>query len=111
MYKLFVGGFPLVRDKQTRKCKGYAFVEMLTEKAAAHVAAALDGTIMEGRESVSGRLSKRLNLCVLYRPTALTLLQEQPLIPSADHPTNRSSLNAHGAPNDRSSNTQKTAIL
>lgn len=72
MLKLFVGGFPLeitemqlaqliaphgnistikiVRDRQTKKCKGYAFVEMATEEDAAQVAAALDGEMMEGRE-------------------------------------------------------------
>lgn len=72
MLKLFVGGFPLeitemqlaqliaphgnistikiVRDRQTKKCKGYAFVEMATEQDAAQVAAALDGEMMEGRE-------------------------------------------------------------
>jgi RNA recognition motif-containing protein len=70
--KLFVSGFPLeiteielakliapygdigtlkiVRDKQTRKCKGYAFVEMLTEQGAANAAAALDGLPMEDRQ-------------------------------------------------------------
>ena len=72
MFKLFVSGFPLeitemqlaqliaphgnigtikiVRDRQTRKCKGYAFVEMLTEEDAAQAAAALDGQEMEERE-------------------------------------------------------------
>ncbi|MDT3404698.1 RNA recognition motif domain-containing protein [Mucilaginibacter terrae] len=72
MVKLFVSGFPLeiteielakliaphgdistikiVRDKQTRKCKGYAFIEMLTEDGAAQAAAALDGTTMVDRE-------------------------------------------------------------
>lgn len=72
MFKLFVSGFPLeitemqlaqliaphgnigtikiVRDRQTRKCKGYAFVEMLTQEDAAQAAAALDGEDMEGRE-------------------------------------------------------------
>ena len=72
MVKLFVSGFPLeitelelakliaphgdiatikiVRDKQTRRCKGYAFVEMLTEQGAANAAAALDGQPMDDRQ-------------------------------------------------------------
>jgi RNA recognition motif-containing protein len=63
--KIFIGGFPLemdemglaqlvaphgnievmkiVRDKKTRICKGYAFVEMATEHDAIAVMAALDG--------------------------------------------------------------------
>ncbi len=71
MVKLFVGGFPLeitemelamliaphgdistikiVRDRQTRKCKGYAFVEVLSEDDAIKIAAALDGEEMQGR--------------------------------------------------------------
>lgn len=71
MTKLFVGGFPLeitemelamliaphgnistikiVRDRQTKKCKGYAFVEVLTEEDAVKIAAALDGEEMQDR--------------------------------------------------------------
>lgn len=71
MVKLFVGGFPLeitemelamliaphgnistikiVRDRQTKKCKGYAFVEVLTEEDAVKIAAALDGEEMQDR--------------------------------------------------------------
>ncbi len=71
MVKLFVGGFPLeitemelamliaphgnistikiVRDRQTKKCKGYAFVEVLTEEDAVKIAAALDGEQMQDR--------------------------------------------------------------
>ncbi|WP_345954040.1 RNA-binding protein [Mucilaginibacter sp. PAMB04168] len=65
MVKLFVGGFPLemtemelaqligphgtistikiVRDRKTRICKGYAFVEMATEEDARNAVAALHG--------------------------------------------------------------------
>ncbi|HEY4195697.1 MAG TPA: RNA-binding protein [Mucilaginibacter sp.] len=65
MVKIFVGGFPLdmdemglaeaiapfgeiatvkmVRDKKTRICKGYAFVEMKSEEGARSVMAGLDG--------------------------------------------------------------------
>jgi RNA recognition motif-containing protein len=71
MVKLFVGGFPLeitelelakliapfgdigtmkiVRDKQTRKCKGYAFVEMMTDEGADQAILNLDGVEMDGR--------------------------------------------------------------
>jgi RNA recognition motif-containing protein len=66
MVKLFVGGFPLdmteldlvkmvnlhgevstikiVRDKKTRICKGYAFLEMKDREGAENTVIALDGT-------------------------------------------------------------------
>jgi RNA recognition motif-containing protein len=69
--KLFIGGFPLemdemglaqlvaphgrievmkiVRDKKTRICKGYAFVEMATDNDAVAVMAALDGEKLDDR--------------------------------------------------------------
>lgn len=72
MIKLFVSGFPLditeielakliaphgdiatlkiVRDKKTRICKGYAFVEMETKAGAEQVCEALNGTPMLDRE-------------------------------------------------------------
>lgn len=68
MIKLFVGGFPLditelelvklfgphadintikiVRDKKTRVCKGYAFVEIIDKDAVDRAIEALDGTAM-----------------------------------------------------------------
>ncbi|MFI5159171.1 MAG: RNA-binding protein, partial [Sphingobacteriales bacterium] len=68
MVKLFVSGFPLdiqeielakmfalhgdivtiklVRDKKTRVCKGYGFIEMTDEAAAENAIAALDGQPM-----------------------------------------------------------------
>ncbi|SDE85808.1 RNA recognition motif. (a.k.a. RRM, RBD, or RNP domain) [Mucilaginibacter pineti] len=71
MVKLFVGGFPLdieeielvklfavhgdvstvkiVRNKQTKICKGYAFIEMLERKDAENAVAILNGTVMEGK--------------------------------------------------------------
>jgi RNA recognition motif-containing protein len=71
MIKLFVGGFPLditeielvqlfsrfgdvstikiVRDRKTRMCKGYAFIEMLTEQGARDAIAGLHETPMEDR--------------------------------------------------------------
>lgn len=72
MIKIFVGGFPLdtselelvqmlswhgtvstikiVRDKKTRICKGYAFVEMADMAGAEAAVEALNGTMMQGRE-------------------------------------------------------------
>jgi len=71
MVKLFVGGFPLemdemglvkliaihgdvdtikiVRDKKTKICKGYAFVEMKDLQSAEQVKEALNGTSVDGR--------------------------------------------------------------
>ncbi|TSJ34904.1 RNA-binding protein [Mucilaginibacter corticis] len=76
--KLFVGGYPLemeemelaqliaphgdivvmkiVRDKKTRKAKGYAFVEMATRADAIAVIAALGGVSM-GRRRLTVRLA------------------------------------------------------
>jgi RNA recognition motif-containing protein len=71
MIKLFVGGFPLdmeelelaklfaihgdistikiVRDKKTRKCKGYAFIEMVDINGAENAVEALDQTLLKGK--------------------------------------------------------------
>lgn len=71
MVKLFIGGFPreitelelaklvapfgdiatvkIVRDKKTRKCKGYAFIEMLTAEGADEAIKELNDVEMEGR--------------------------------------------------------------
>lgn len=71
MIKLFVGGFPLdmteldlvkminlhgevvtikiVRDKKTRICKGYAFLEMKDREGAENAVNALDGTPIADR--------------------------------------------------------------
>ncbi|MBL4676907.1 MAG: RNA-binding protein [Mucilaginibacter sp.] len=72
MKKLFVSGFPLgitemelalliapygdietikiVRDKKTKKCKGYAFIEMKDSEGAENAATSLNGQDMQGRE-------------------------------------------------------------
>ncbi len=72
MVKLFIGGFPLdmseleivqrvalhtdvltikiVRDKKTRVCKGYAFLEVADRAGAEQAIAALSGTHIAGRE-------------------------------------------------------------
>jgi len=71
MVKLFVGGFPLdmsemelaqlfikygdlatikiVRDKKTRTCKGYAFLEMMDQESADRAIEALDSAPLDGR--------------------------------------------------------------
>lgn len=71
MVKLFVGGLPaeikemdlakliiphgnistikVVRDRQTRRCKGYAFVEMADEAGAEQAIAALNGEPLEDK--------------------------------------------------------------
>jgi len=71
MTKLFVGGFPLeitelefvqhlspysdvstikiARDKKTRLCKGYAFIEVTSPADAEQIIEALDGTMIDGR--------------------------------------------------------------
>jgi len=40
----------LVRDKLTRKSKGYGFIEMASREAADHAIDALDGKIVNGNE-------------------------------------------------------------
>jgi RNA recognition motif-containing protein len=71
MVKLFVSGFPLeieeielamlfglhgdistikiVRDKKTRICKGYAFIEMINRTGAENATEALNGTKIDGK--------------------------------------------------------------
>ena len=71
MIKLFLGGFPLdsselelvqlvspyaevstikiVRDKATKKCKGYAFLEVSDEAGADRAMDALDGSDIKGK--------------------------------------------------------------
>jgi RNA recognition motif-containing protein len=72
MIKLFIGGFPLdmseleivqlvalyaevstikiVRDKKTKICKGYAFLELTDRAGAERAIEALNGTLLSGRE-------------------------------------------------------------
>lgn len=72
MTKLFIGGFPLdmteleivqmvafyvevstikiIRDKKTKICKGYAFLETADPAGAEQAIAALNGTLVAGRE-------------------------------------------------------------
>ncbi len=88
MTKLFISGFPLeitemelvqmvspfgevstikiVRDKVTRKCKGYAFVEMVSREAAINTIEALDGTAVGKR-----LLTVRIKEDELVRPAPI----------------------------------------
>jgi RNA recognition motif-containing protein len=94
MVKLFVGGFPLdikemelamlfgvygdistikiVRDKKTRICKGYAFIEMTDRTSAENAAEALNGSLMNG---------KPLNVNISEEPIAVTAVLD-PIPPS-----------------------------
>src|SRR5882757_3871232 len=101
MVKLFVSGFPLdieeielaklfaphgdivtiklVRDKKTRVCKGYGFIEMADEASAENAIAALDGQPMGDR-----------NLTVKIRP-------DEPVAPAAPA---RTVYHSKGVPTD-----------
>ncbi len=90
MTKLFVGGFPLdideqglaellslygeiatikiVRDKKTGKCKGYAFVEVVTLDDAGKIAAALNGSRMKDRELTIKLAEEKKSQPVSFRP-------------------------------------------
>ena len=91
MAKLFVGGIPLeitemeiailfaqygdvetikiVRDKISRKCKGYAFVEMKTEEAALEATNSLNGSELGGRLLTLNLVSENLPIKpVVQRP-------------------------------------------
>jgi RNA recognition motif-containing protein len=79
MYKIFVSGFPLeitemelarligphgniatmkiVRDKKTRICKGYAFIEMQSLTDAENTVIALDGVMM-GERALTVKISE-----------------------------------------------------
>lgn len=94
MIKLFVGGFPLdmteleivqiiapyadvvtikiVRDKKTKICKGYAFLEIADRAGAEQAIIELDGTPLAGREL-------RLSI-VETTPTGNVVKQKRPRI-------------------------------
>jgi RNA recognition motif-containing protein len=90
MVKLFVGGFPLdmdelklaelfaphgdirtiklVRDKQTRVCKGYCFIEMADRISAENAIWALNGQAMGDRQlTVSIREEAPVKTELVYR--------------------------------------------
>jgi RNA recognition motif-containing protein len=93
--KLFVGGFPLemqelelvqiiaphgnvetikiVRDKKTRICKGYAFIEMTDRQNAEQVMDALDGAELKGR------------------PLVINIVEDQPVAPKPTYIRNKPS--------------------
>jgi RNA recognition motif-containing protein len=105
MTKLFIGGFPLditelalvqlvapygdvstikiVRDKKTRKCKGYAFIEMAELEGAQNAIEALSGTTFGDRE------------------LSLNIVQEKPAAPPK-----RTSYSNYNSPSQSSSYTR-----
>jgi RNA recognition motif-containing protein len=93
MVKLFVGGFPLdieeielaklfaphgdistikiVRDKKTKLCKGYAFIEMNDKAGAEAAVEALNGTMLDDKElTVKISEDPTGNSSLLSEPTA-----------------------------------------
>jgi len=94
MIKLFIGGFPLeiteleivqlvaryadvstikiVRDKKTKICKGYAFLELEKREGAEEAVAALNGTTWAGRE---------LKLSIVEDPDAPVKVVFKPMRP------------------------------
>ncbi|PJJ84644.1 RNA recognition motif domain-containing protein [Mucilaginibacter auburnensis] len=91
--KLFVGGFPLeidelelaklfgphgdistikiVRDKKTRICKGYAFIEMSDRTGAEAAAEALDGADMNGKQ-LTVKINEETAVKPAYAPKTLS---------------------------------------
>jgi RNA recognition motif-containing protein len=104
--KLFVGGFPLdidelelaklfaphgdistikiVRDKKTRICKGYAFIEMNDRKGTEGAAEALDGTDMNGKQ-LTVKINEEPAPKPSYAPTTFSQ-QRQPVYQKVSRP-------------------------
>lgn len=109
MHKLFVSGFPLeilelelaqliaphgdiatikiVRDRKTRICKGYAFVEMQTADGAQNTINALHGVEM-GERMLTVKLSeeKTQALAKQYRPISRNFAARPSATFSGDRP-------------------------
>ena len=88
MVKVFIGGFPLdiqemelamlfaphgdistlkiVRDKKTRVCKGYAFIEMVDRAGAENAVEVLNGTMIAGKA-----LNVNINEEPIVKPTTV----------------------------------------
>ncbi|MDN3551261.1 RNA recognition motif domain-containing protein [Mucilaginibacter aquaedulcis] len=99
LVKLFVGGFPLeidelelaklfaphgdistikiVRDKKTRICKGYAFIEMNDREGAEAAVEALDGSDLNGKQ-LTVKLNEETAAKPSYSPKASSP-QRQPV--------------------------------
>ncbi|MCD8739706.1 RNA-binding protein [Mucilaginibacter roseus] len=106
LVKLFVGGFPLeidelelaklfaphgdistikiVRDKKTRICKGYAFIEMNDRKGAEAAAEALDGADMSGKQ-LTVKINEEPAAKQSHAPKAFTS-QRQPVYQKVSRP-------------------------
>jgi RNA recognition motif-containing protein len=94
MVKLFIGGFPLdmseleivqrvalhtdvhtikiVRDKKTKICKGYAFLEVADRVGAEQAMAALNGTYIAGRELLLNIVEEQLQPAIKPKPAPKT---------------------------------------
>jgi RNA recognition motif-containing protein len=99
MVKLFIGGFPLemeeielaklfavhgdintikiVRNKITRVCKGYAFIEMTDRAGAENAVSALNGTLMTGKI-----LTVNINEEPTLLPDSITAAPVQTYVPT-----------------------------
>ncbi|WP_186461749.1 RNA recognition motif domain-containing protein [Mucilaginibacter pallidiroseus] len=106
LVKLFVGGFPLeidelelaklfaphgdistikiVRDKKTRICKGYAFIEMNDRQGAEAAVEALDGTDMNGKQ-LTVKINEEPAAKPSYAPKAFAP-QRQPVYQKVSRP-------------------------
>ncbi|WP_158827543.1 RNA recognition motif domain-containing protein [Mucilaginibacter lacusdianchii] len=93
LVKLFVGGFPLeidelelaklfgphgdistikiVRDKKTRICKGYAFIEMNDRRGAEAAVESLDGAEMNGKQ-LTVKINEEPAVKPAYAPKAFS---------------------------------------
>lgn len=101
MVKLFVGGFPLdmeeielvklfdnftdiktvkiVRDKTTRKCKGYAFLETTGQAGAEMAINALNGKIM-GEKELTVKIVEDKAPVIVSKPVIQYVKEERPSV-------------------------------
>jgi RNA recognition motif-containing protein len=115
MVKLFVGGFPLdieeielvklfavhgdvstvkiVRNKQTKICKGYAFIEMEERKGAENAMDALNGTIMDGKsltvninEETVMNVEPLIATRIFTKPVTSYIVEHPPIIEKKKRP-------------------------
>jgi RNA recognition motif-containing protein len=106
LVKLFVGGFPLeidelelaklfaphgdistikiVRDKKTRICKGYAFIEMNDRRGAEAATEALDGADMNGKQ-LTVKINEEPDAKPIYAPKTSSP-QRQPVYQKVSRP-------------------------
>lgn len=115
MVKLFVGGFPLdieeielvklfavhgdvstvkiVRNKQTKICKGYAFIEMFERKGAENAVETLNGTVMDGKsltvninEETVMNVEPLIATRIFTKPATSSFVEHPPVIEKKKRP-------------------------